>query len=105
ERTEMAARGPDASLHHRKIGDTRRSNCRPRLYQNGDVEMVFEQPTRFDRLLIAAIYENDPVAVEAYKRNVGHRLGSGGNKRRDLWTGSLCVLGPAGGLANIGIHN
>jgi hypothetical protein len=103
ERAEMALGRADRPLHHREIGHARRRHLGGRLDQHRHVEMILEQVAGLDRLLVAAIDQDDAFAAQADEGNLGRLLCRGGEQCRHLGTRRVGVLRPAGGLADVGI--
>ena len=97
----MALGGADRALHHRKLGDPRRDHGRRRLDQHGNVEMILQQVARFDRLLVAAVDEENAFAVEAHEGHGGSFLRGCRNERRHLGSGGCRLFRPAGGFADV----
>ena len=55
ESAEMASGGRDPSLHHGKVGKPGRGDHGGRHDQHGDVEMLLEQFSGFDRDFVPAV--------------------------------------------------
>ena len=64
ECAEMALGRADVPLHNRKLRAARRGDSRRRLEQHGDVEVILEQIAGLDRALVAAVDENDALALD-----------------------------------------
>ena len=87
EGAEMALGGFDGALHHREFGDARRPQILWARDQHGDIEMIGEQLAGFDRGFVAAVDQDDALAVEADEGDFGRRLGGGRVQRRQLRPG------------------
>jgi hypothetical protein len=73
--------------------------------QHGNVEMILQRVARFDRLLVAAVDEENAFAVEAHEGHGGSFLRGCRNERRHLGSGGCRVFRPAGGFANVDESN
>ena len=92
EGANVAADRPDPASCHRKVRRMPWRNRRWRLDEHGDVEMLLEQLPGPNRLLAAAIDENDATALDLHHGDRRHRLARRRKERRH----HRCVV--AGGL-------
>ena len=102
ERTEMARCAPNGALRHGKFGARGGAMVAGGFDQHGDVEMVLEQIAGFDCALVAAVDQDDAIALQLDRRRRWRRFGGRREQRCHLRSGSGGVARPAGRLADVG---
>ena len=75
---EVAAAARMRAAQHREFGVLAGRDLRWRLDQHGDVEVVLQQDAGLDGALVAAIDQNDTLALQLEHRHGRHGFGGGG---------------------------
>ena len=69
----MASGNRDLSFHHGKVGCPEPGDHAGRHDQHGNVEMLLEHFTGFDRDFVSAVHQDGAGTFDVYERHVRHR--------------------------------